>query len=442
MVRVGNPHPEDKGPAVQYQLGDHLGSNNLAINEGGSFINREEYTPYGETSFGSFARKRYRFTGKERDEESGLYYHMARYYAPWVARWVSCDPAGMVDGLNLYKYVRNNPLLLTDPKGSNGETVEMYHRTTSRGATGVQKNPQFDVTKPHGWAGAGIYGSSQPDIPGYSGYDPTGKNTVVRQKIRVNPATTVTLSAEQAAWLQDTEQGKNMRIILWKGLGLEKYTNQPSTLRDLITQMWKTFYPGKNVIRWEVAGAKGAYNYLVLSETAFVGQAEVVGEIGSTEKFIPKGSTTIVGARVSGPNTGRTPPTEGGFVRVPSAKEVLRASKWMLSKGAPIALQAVSLYFDYKQIKSQETIEGQVEEASAFGGRLAGAYLGAQYGAGLGFWGMAAGAILGGMIGESGVRTAFGFVKALVHGSGFVYPSYDVSNTSGAFERHGLVYQK
>ena len=36
------------------------------------FINREEYFPYGETSFGSFARKRYRFTGKERDEESGL----------------------------------------------------------------------------------------------------------------------------------------------------------------------------------------------------------------------------------------------------------------------------------------------------------------------------------------------------------------------------------
>ncbi len=44
--------------------------------------NREEYSPYGETTFGSFARKRYRYTRRERDEESGLYYHGARYYAP------------------------------------------------------------------------------------------------------------------------------------------------------------------------------------------------------------------------------------------------------------------------------------------------------------------------------------------------------------------------
>ena len=39
--------------------------------------------------------KRYRYTGKERDEENGLYYHGARYYAPWLGRWTSCDPAGL-----------------------------------------------------------------------------------------------------------------------------------------------------------------------------------------------------------------------------------------------------------------------------------------------------------------------------------------------------------
>jgi RHS repeat-associated protein len=93
MVRAGEPHPDDKGPAVQYHLGDHLGSSNFVMDDDGSFINREEYTPYGETSFGSFGRKRYQFTGKERDEENGLYYHGARYYAPWLGKWVSCDPA-------------------------------------------------------------------------------------------------------------------------------------------------------------------------------------------------------------------------------------------------------------------------------------------------------------------------------------------------------------
>src|SRR5262249_41123160 len=83
-LRVGPAFPDDATPALKYHLGDHLGSSSVVVDDTGAWLNREEYTPYGETSFGSFARKRYRFTGKERDEESGLYYHGARYYAPWV----------------------------------------------------------------------------------------------------------------------------------------------------------------------------------------------------------------------------------------------------------------------------------------------------------------------------------------------------------------------
>ena len=83
---LGAAHPDDRGPAVQFHLGDHLGSSNVVVDSGGALVNREEFTPYGETSFGSFAKKRYRFTGKERDEESGLNYHGARYYAPWLGQ--------------------------------------------------------------------------------------------------------------------------------------------------------------------------------------------------------------------------------------------------------------------------------------------------------------------------------------------------------------------
>jgi RHS repeat-associated protein len=121
MIRVGSPHPEDKGPNVQYHLGDHLGSSNLVVDEQAHFINREECTPYGETSFGSFARKGYRFTGKERDEESGLYYHGARYYAPWLARWGSCDPSAFSDSLNPYLYALDNPLRRIDPHGAQSQ---------------------------------------------------------------------------------------------------------------------------------------------------------------------------------------------------------------------------------------------------------------------------------------------------------------------------------
>src|SRR5262249_15074571 len=61
--------------------------------------------------------KRYRYTGKERDEETGLYYHGARYYASWLGRWTSCDPAEMADGVSLYIYVSCNPSNQIDPAG-------------------------------------------------------------------------------------------------------------------------------------------------------------------------------------------------------------------------------------------------------------------------------------------------------------------------------------
>jgi RHS repeat-associated protein len=127
VVRSGPAFPDD-GAAdmpVQYQLGDHLDSTQLVIGGAtaadGSLVRREEHTPYGETSFGSFARKRYRFMGKERDEASGFYYFGARYYSPWLARWSSCDPAGITDDLNLYLFSQNNPVSLQDDDGA--ETV-------------------------------------------------------------------------------------------------------------------------------------------------------------------------------------------------------------------------------------------------------------------------------------------------------------------------------
>ncbi|WP_460223211.1 toxin TcdB middle/N-terminal domain-containing protein [Paraburkholderia terrae] len=118
LVRVGRPLVEDNTPAVKYQLGDHLGSSNVVVDEAGDWTSREEVTPFGETSFGSYAHKRYRFTGMERDEESGLYYFGARYYAVWLGRWVSCDPAGLKDGTNIYAYTRSNPIKFIDLNGA------------------------------------------------------------------------------------------------------------------------------------------------------------------------------------------------------------------------------------------------------------------------------------------------------------------------------------
>lgn len=116
--RIGPELGSTNPPATQYLLGDHLQSSSVVVDGTGAFYNREEYRPYGESSFGSYAKKRYRFTGKERDEESSLYYHGARYYAPWAARWTAPDPKGMVDGPNLYQYVSGNPIRLVDLSGT------------------------------------------------------------------------------------------------------------------------------------------------------------------------------------------------------------------------------------------------------------------------------------------------------------------------------------
>ncbi|GEM_PF-1398696 len=73
--------------------------------------------------------KRYRYTGKERDEESGLYYHGARYYIPWLCRWSTSDPLeNKYAGMSPYNYGNCNPIVFNDPSGMGGEDVVKYTR--------------------------------------------------------------------------------------------------------------------------------------------------------------------------------------------------------------------------------------------------------------------------------------------------------------------------
>ena len=115
---------------IRYQYGDRLGSAVVETNENGEVISREEYHPYGTTAYRStrgsadISLKRYRFSGKERDDETGLYYFGARYYVAWLGRWSSSDPAGFVDGINLFRYCSNNPIMLHDRNGTDGERHE------------------------------------------------------------------------------------------------------------------------------------------------------------------------------------------------------------------------------------------------------------------------------------------------------------------------------
>ena len=122
-----------------YYHSDHIGTAQLITDHNGNEYERFENTPYGETWIdvtiqGTTSEEYvpYKFTGKEKDKETGLYYFGARYYDTKYSMWLSTDPAisdfmtGSKSGLggiynsinfNVYHYASNNPLKYIDPNG-------------------------------------------------------------------------------------------------------------------------------------------------------------------------------------------------------------------------------------------------------------------------------------------------------------------------------------
>lgn len=107
---------------IRYNYDNLTGSSSLEVDGNGETISQEEYYPYGGTAILTARSeiesdyKIIRYSGKERDA-TGLYYYGYRYYQPWVGRWLSADPAGTMDSLNVYQMVKNNPVSLIDPDG-------------------------------------------------------------------------------------------------------------------------------------------------------------------------------------------------------------------------------------------------------------------------------------------------------------------------------------
>ena len=122
---------------VRYQLATHQGSSALELDQDGNLISYEEYLPLGGTAFlaGDNVRdvdlKEYRYSGKECDDATNLYSYGHRYYAPWLGRWLSPDPAGITDSYNLYQFVLGNPITFVDPNGlqTTDQTIEPEHHT-------------------------------------------------------------------------------------------------------------------------------------------------------------------------------------------------------------------------------------------------------------------------------------------------------------------------
>jgi RHS repeat-associated protein len=112
----------DASGTTSYFIRDGLGSTVALTDSSGTLQTQYRYEPFGNTYGGGTNTNPYDFVGRENDP-LGLYYMRARYYAPYLMRFISPDPLGFGGGdTNLYRYVGNDPVDFTDPSGLKGSS--------------------------------------------------------------------------------------------------------------------------------------------------------------------------------------------------------------------------------------------------------------------------------------------------------------------------------
>ena len=115
---IDQPLAEFRGSTSDYYEADALGSVTSLSNGTRTLANTYTYDSFGKVtnSTGSLSNP-FRYTGREFDSETSLYFNRARYYDQNAGRFVSEDPSEFVGGQNFYAYVGNDPTNLTDPLG-------------------------------------------------------------------------------------------------------------------------------------------------------------------------------------------------------------------------------------------------------------------------------------------------------------------------------------
>jgi RHS repeat-associated protein len=200
----------DGSPAqlIRYQMGNHLGSACLELDAEADVISYEEYHPYGSTAYqagrsvAEASLKRYRYTGKERDEETGLNYHEARYYASWLGRWIVPDPIGLRDGVNPLAYVGGNPLALRDLSGQNAAPPATEELLEWVPPGGIHPGYHADVDS------SGYY-SNFREGPPYSTFDdPREIDEYSEKRIEIDPAN----ARKYAEQLRKIEAGEHVAL--------------------------------------------------------------------------------------------------------------------------------------------------------------------------------------------------------------------------------------
>jgi RHS repeat-associated protein len=317
------------GPLYRYHYSNHLGSVVLELDHQAQIISYEEYHPYGTSAYRSRSTaievppKRYRYTGKERDEESGLYYHGARYYAAWLGRWTSSDPQGLADGINLFCFCACNPILFSDKSGKQG--TPMY---SPQG----QPLPLVDLN-----GGARVTRVNSIPSASLSGPSSIGSNAAPSTSSSPKPAPKA--PAKKAPKEPDVQQ-------------LKAYS-----------------YAATNTIgRWE-SGLGTFVGGVVLIGGSVV---DIVGSGGTATPFVLMGATMALGAGVTGVTVGSfqlTQPVSQDNARL---SEVTRLTMDLGSSPARLLAGTAGAVYtgDEAGLRSGVNIGGKIDLAITFGSGL------------------------------------------------------------------------
>jgi RHS repeat-associated protein len=115
---VGDPLIMESGGNAYFYLNDHLGTPQQLVDQSGAVVWSAVYDAYGEAYQDvALVENNLRFPGQYFDAETGLHYNWHRYYDPSTGRYLTPDPIGLDGGINLYTYVKDDPVNYTDPWG-------------------------------------------------------------------------------------------------------------------------------------------------------------------------------------------------------------------------------------------------------------------------------------------------------------------------------------
>lgn len=172
--------------ARHYLFADERGSIVAVTDASGVINNINSYDEYGIPDDPSIAtRGRFRYTGQAWLPELGMYYYKARMYSPTLGRFMQTDPIGYGDGMNMYRYVGNDPVNGVDPSGL--MCVVTYRQTwavTRDIKTGVEISRTLVSQEAIGYSGCDA-NPSHPgrgeidDIPRGQGHDPQNDENAI-----------------------------------------------------------------------------------------------------------------------------------------------------------------------------------------------------------------------------------------------------------------------